>query len=116
MSLPNAEAAKSRQQRHQGKLAFKQLQPRCAVQMGKPVFVASQLLNSMIDVPVPTRAEVADCADAVRQQADALMLSGETAAGMSPSSRCRRCKGCASMRSVAGQSLLVAASFLLEPE
>lgn len=54
------------------------------VQTGKPVIVASQLLNSMIDVPVPTRAEVADCADAVRQQADALMLSAETAAGQFP--------------------------------
>eukprot|EP00892_Ulva_mutabilis_P011343 jgi/Ulvmu1/8581/UM045_0023.1 len=53
-------------------------------QTGKPVIVASQLLNSMIDVPVPTRAEVADCADAVRQQADALMLSAETAAGDFP--------------------------------
>lgn len=53
-------------------------------QTGKPVIVASQLLNSMIDVPVPTRAEVADCADAVRQQADALMLSAETAAGQFP--------------------------------
>lgn len=43
--------------------------------------MASQLLNSMMTAPVPTRAEVADCADVVRQQADALMLSGETAAG-----------------------------------
>lgn len=54
------------------------------VQMGKPVIVASQLLNSMMDVPVPTRAEVADCADAVRQSADALMLSAETAMGEHP--------------------------------
>ena len=55
-----------------------------AVQMGKPVIVASQLLNSMMEVPVPTRAEVADCADAVRQSADALMLSAETAVGEHP--------------------------------
>jgi hypothetical protein len=56
----------------------------CGLQMGKPVVVASQLLNSMMDVPVPTRAEVADCADAVRQSADALMLSAETAMGSHP--------------------------------
>jgi pyruvate kinase len=54
------------------------------MQMGKPVIVASQLLNSMMDVPVPTRAEVADCADAVRQSSDALMLSAETAMGKHP--------------------------------
>ena len=54
------------------------------LQRGKPVIVASQLLNSMMDVPVPTRAEVADCADAVRQSADALMLSAETAMGEHP--------------------------------
>ena len=52
--------------------------------MGKPVIVASQLLNSMMEVPVPTRAEKADCADAVRQSADALMLSAETAVGEHP--------------------------------
>ena len=54
---------------------------RMCLQAGRPVIVASQLLNSMMSAPVPTRAEVADCADVVRQQADALMLSGETAAG-----------------------------------
>ena len=50
-------------------------------QAGKPVIVASHLLQSMIEYPTPTRAEVADVSDVVRQRADALMLSGESAVG-----------------------------------
>ncbi|KAL0422505.1 UNVERIFIED_CONTAM: Pyruvate kinase isozyme A, chloroplastic [Sesamum latifolium] len=50
-------------------------------QLNKPVVVASQLLESMVEFPTPTRAEVADVSEAVRQYADALMLSGESAIG-----------------------------------
>lgn len=82
---------------------------------GKPVIIATQMLQSMVDSPVPTRAEVSDVANAILDHTDAVMLSAETSIGEHPVAAVRMMRRIAEQTEAFSQRHPEGAGSALEP-